>query len=442
MIFVFFSVFSLSKKLQTNETILVFGNKANPMFNPLESYGFDFIPFCLDPSAQQSNYIKKIVENDRKSTPIQIKYLQPVNNQQICSIRISPDVLSRYQQILSRSFIYELYIGKLPVWSLVGKFSSNNSLLVYTHFHFILSFRDAHVVEVSLLTEEAQNIALDSALTFSYTVEWVSTNKKYRERFTKYCDNGFFMNKVRYYALINTSVMVLLLTLLVIFVMTRFLGSDFRRFEREAQIMDYENDVSGDKGWKAIHSDVFRVPKFYPFLSGVIGAGAQVLTSIIGFAVSNLIFRLHFKRNSTLINSFIVYSLSAIIGGYISSAFYKRWGGKNWIRNLVFESSIIPSFLLVYKLFVWFFSALNGAKKSIHVGPFVIGFFVLIVAILPLTIFGGILGRNWFLVGELPVRIGLIQKPIPRIPIYLHGIVISFLISVCFSSANAEILFY
>lgn len=42
-----------------------------------------------------------------------------------------------------------------------------------------------------------------------------------------------------------------------------------------------ERDVSEESGWKLVHGDVFRPPRYLALLTAVIGTGAQMATLIL-----------------------------------------------------------------------------------------------------------------------------------------------------------------
>ncbi|EAX96346.1 endomembrane protein 70, putative [Trichomonas vaginalis G3] len=421
MNFLFFFISNVNgKKLSVNDTIPVVGSKTFPLLNPLESYNFDYIPFCLAPETHSSNKIKAIMELNRKHTPISIKYLNTVKNEPLCSITVTKEIYDRFTELINRQFTYKLYVGKLPVWALIGHKNSRNSTMVYTNFVFQLSYRDKHAVEISLSTTTSVEIQVGSTLQFSYSVDWYSTNKKYRQRFEKYCDYDFFLSPVRYYGLGNTFLLATLSAISVCYVLTMFVSNDFRRIEREADILDYETEFTGEKGWKVVHNDVFRPPSMRFVLSSLVGAGAQVGTMVVCFVAANLFLRLHYKRNSTMNVAFAVYAISALSCGYFSGAMYKKWQGKRWIMQLISASAVIPCFYLIYKLTVFIFAISSGIGQSIHTTPLFVGFILWILFAIPLTIFGGIFGRHYFVLGEFNARLGIIKRQIPPTPFYLQ----------------------
>lgn len=42
-----------------------------------------------------------------------------------------------------------------------------------------------------------------------------------------------------------------------------------------------ERDVSEESGWKLVHGDVFRPPRYLALLTAVIGTGAQLATLVL-----------------------------------------------------------------------------------------------------------------------------------------------------------------
>lgn len=46
--------------------------------------------------------------------------------------------------------------------------------------------------------------------------------------------------------------------------------------------MDHqERDVSEESGWKLVHGDVFRPPRYLALLTAVVGTGAQLATLVL-----------------------------------------------------------------------------------------------------------------------------------------------------------------
>ncbi|KAI4216490.1 MAG: hypothetical protein LQ351_000979, partial [Letrouitia transgressa] len=95
-----------------------------------------------------------------------------------------------------------------------------------------------------------------------------------------------------------------------------------------------EEFVEDNSGWKLLHGDIFRSPKYAAFLAPLIGSGTQFVFMATGllmlscFGVLNPSFRGGFV--SVGIGLFI---FAGIIAGYFSSRMYKTFGGMNWRKN-------------------------------------------------------------------------------------------------------------
>ena len=228
-----------SRALKNGEVIPVFGSQVNPLYNPLEIYDSSYVPTCpmADKSAPpEPPFLRRIFGNRLIQTGYVIKFLEPVKEAVVCEMKLDAEKVERFEKLARRKFISEIYIGKLPEVFSVGSVTPMNLSLVYTHHRFVLSHNNQHVVEVKVVTERPVTVRLGEKIKFTYSVEWRSTSKVYRQRFDRYCDLEFCQHPVRKYAMINGCVLALLLVLLTLYILTTFLGNDMRRFERESEI--------------------------------------------------------------------------------------------------------------------------------------------------------------------------------------------------------------
>jgi len=78
--------------------------------------------------------------------------------------------------------------------------------------------------------------------------------------------------QIHWLSIINSFVLVLLLTAFLAVILMRVLKNDFSRYME----MDEDDMVEEESGWKLIHGDVFRFPSNINLFSAVIGSGLQV----------------------------------------------------------------------------------------------------------------------------------------------------------------------
>lgn len=103
-------------------------------------------------------------------------------------------------------------------------------------------------------------------------------------------------------------------------------------------------------------------------------------------------------------------SLAPVIAGYISSSLYKQLGGERWAWNIIFSSLLIP---LPVSLIWAVLNSIAWSYGSTVALPFgtIVALIVIWVAVgCPLTLLGGIIGKNRAAPFDAPCRV----RPIPR----------------------------
>jgi transmembrane 9 superfamily protein 3 len=191
-----------------------------------------------------------------------------------------------------------------------------------------------------------------------------------------------------------------------------------------------------DSGWKQVHGDVFRAPKFLPLLAAILGTGWQLVTLCAGvvlFAVAGPVHgAVHEERGEVMHAILVCYSLSSIVAGYASGSYFKLYfattpagrsksggtgGATQWQLVMALTVVLLPTILAAI-LFI-----LNGIALvygTIYYIPFLAMmklFFLWVFVSVPLCILGTLLGRHAKLGGKksepFPCRVNAIPRPIP-----------------------------
>lgn len=105
---------------------------------------------------------------------------------------------------------------------------------------------------------------------FTYSVEWIQSETEWADRWQVYL--LMVDNQIHWFSIINSLMIVLFLTGMVAMIMIRTLRADLRKYNMP---LDQE-DIQEETGWKLVHGDVFRPPKWRMFLSVLCGTGVQV----------------------------------------------------------------------------------------------------------------------------------------------------------------------
>lgn len=144
----------------------------------------------------------------------------------------------------------------------------------------------------------------------------------------------------------------------------RILKKDFSRYLE----VDEEELSEEETGWKMIHGDVFRTPEYVSLYTAIIGAGAQIFSTILILLSCVLlgVFKVT-KRGALLTSMILIYALCAIVGGIVAGRVFKQLKGRNWVWNVVLTSCIFPVPLGVVFFYVNTVAWNHGSTAAIPV---------------------------------------------------------------------------
>jgi hypothetical protein len=99
----------------------------------------------------------------------------------------------------------------------------------------------------------------------------------------KLYEENFFSKEleIHWLSIMNSCVLVLLLTGFLVIIIMRILKSDYNRYARAE---DEEEDQE-DYGWKLIHGDVFRFPPFKNLFTSFLGIGSQCIAMLFSLLI-------------------------------------------------------------------------------------------------------------------------------------------------------------
>jgi len=138
-------------------------------------------------------------------------------------------------------------------------------------------------------------------VTWTYSVLWRPSSTTFATRWDKLLH--VFDPKIHWFSLINSAVIVCFLVGMVSTILIRALRKDIARYNRLDQVAledlsgtgVMDDTVAEDSGWKLVHGDVFRPPKWPLPLAVLLGNGAQ-LFMMAGFTIGSLYFPIFFEK--------------------------------------------------------------------------------------------------------------------------------------------------
>ncbi|KAJ1304635.1 hypothetical protein OPQ81_005776 [Rhizoctonia solani] len=282
-----------------------------------------------------------------------------------------------------------------------------------------------------VLSEDKEN-----SVTYSYTIHWEESDTPWATRWDNYLH--IFDPKIHWFSLINSLVIVIFLCVMVSMILVRTVSRDISRYNA----IDLSEDVQEDFGWKLVHGEVFRPPRFPMVLSVLVGNGAQLCVMVGVTLVFALLGFLSPSNRGALATMMIVFwTFFGSVGGYVSARVYASIGGTNHKQNTFLTATILPTFVFAVMFLLNLF--LIGADSSGAV-PFttmlaIVGLWFVISA--PLSAIGSFFGKKHGPVSH-PVRVNQIPRQIPPAPRYLQPWSASLLAGILpFGAAFVELYF-
>jgi len=415
------------------DKVAVIASKVGPYFNSVETYEYYSLPFCPpDHMKELSHNLGEILSGDRKIlTPINIKFKVPVEKRILCKKKLSKEQVSQFIQAVDQDYYFEMQVDQLPVWGYVGMALTNldtEDLLggentvdvtkhfVYPHMDFSFQYNKDKIYSVKVKPELSKGIRLvegtELSVEYSYGVSWGSTVEDPAQRSESYHKSEYLEATfdIHWLSIINSFVLVVLLTILLGAIFLRVLRNDLTRYMQ----VDEEQSLSDDSGWKLIHGDVFRFPENQLLFTAVIGAGTQLLllSASVLVLVSLPLFSTSKKGTISTI-ALVLYALTATLGGYVSAKYYKQMGGMNCVWNTFVTAILFPAPLLIVFMVLNSIAIVYDSTAALPFGTIMIVFVVYVAATLPLTVLGAMIGKKHAGVFESPCRTTKVQREIP-----------------------------
>jgi transmembrane 9 superfamily member 2/4 len=276
-----------------------------------------------------------------------------------------------------------------------------------------------NIEEVAVNNHQYLDPAKDTTVLFTYDVQFQPSDILWEERWDRIISSKSSNDKIHWFSIINSLMIVLFLTGMIAMIMLRTLHRDIARYN-EVQTTE---EAQEESGWKLVHGDVFRPPQFSPLLFSVfVGTGVQVCSmSAITMVIALLGLLSPANRGSLLTTLLLLFVFMGSFAGYYSSRTYKMFNGKNWKYNTVLTAVLYPGGLFgvffILNLVLW-------SKASSQAVPFGTLFALLVLWFgisVPLVFLGSYFGFKAPQI-EHPVRTNQIARQVPEQVWYLSSL--------------------
>ncbi|KAM9202970.1 transmembrane 9 superfamily member 1 isoform 2-T2 [Dugong dugon] len=429
---------------KAGDPVILYVNKVGPYHNPQETYHYYQLPVCCPEKIRHKSLsLGEVLDGDRMAESLyEIRFRENVEKRILCHMQLSSAQVEQLRQAIEELYYFEFVVDDLPIRGFVGYMEESGFLPhshkigLWTHLDFHLEFHRDQIIFANVSVRDVKPHSLDElqpdnflGLTHTYSVHWSETSVEHRSDRRRGDDGGFFPRtlEIHWLSIINSMVLVFLLVGFVAVILMRVLRNDLARYNLDEETTSGgsgDDFDQGDNGWKIIHTDVFRFPPYRGLLCAVLGVGAQFLALGTGIIVMALLGMFNVHRHGAINSAAILlYALTCCVSGYVSSHFYRQIGGERWVWNIILTTSLfsVPFFLTwsVVNSVHW----ANGSTQALPATTILLLLTVWLLVGFPLTVIGGIFGKNNASPFDAPCRTKNIAREIPPQPWYKSTVI-------------------
>jgi len=210
----------------------------------------------------------------------------------------------------------------------------------------------------------------DVVVVWTYDVAWEPSDIHWASRWDIYLSmNDKYDDEFHWFGIINSLLMIFLLTGIIALIMIRTLKKDVSFYNR---VLTEEErlEEKDESGWKLLHGDVFRSPPLVMLFSVLVGNATQ----IFGMSCTTLVFAaLGFlspaNRGSLMIALIVLFVLMGAPAGFAAARTYKNLGGTQWQKTILLTALGFPFLIFcvffVVNLAVWYEGSTSAVRSIV-----------------------------------------------------------------------------
>ncbi|XP_038606478.1 transmembrane 9 superfamily member 4 isoform X1 [Tachyglossus aculeatus] len=194
--------------------------------------------------------------------------------------------------------------------------------------------------------------AKENQLFFTYSVHWEESDIKWASRWDTYLTMSDV--QIHWFSIINSVVVVFFLSGILSMIIIRTLRKDIANYNKEDDI----EDTMEESGWKLVHGDVFRPPRYPMILSSLLGSGIQLFCMIlIVIFVAMLGMLSPSSRGALMTTACFLFMFMGVFGGFSAGRLYRTLKGHRWKKGALCTATLYPGVVFgicfVLNCFIW-----------------------------------------------------------------------------------------
>lgn len=422
-------------------------------------YQFYTLPFCRPTEIKDKvENLGEILTGDMiENSPYEINMMVVSKCKQLCTQKLEKKSKEKFRSMIEDEYVVNwivdnlpaatlykypsvdggvektIYMSGFPVGSLQGgRYFVHNHVTITLSYHSNPSnYEGYRIVGFEVVPSSTSSSTCDLSTPFdldahdeipyTYDVNWVVSDVRWASRWDLYLN--MTNSSIHWFSILNSVMIVVFLSALVAMIMLRTVHRDIAKYNEIVS----EEEAAEETGWKLVHGDVFRKPRWSKMLAVSVGSGLQTLGMAVAtlfFAVLGFVSPAH--RGGLLGSMMVLFSFMGIVAGYASARIIKLFKPDDadpvWKTTAIMTAFLYPgiifSIFFTLNLFIW-------GQKSSGAVPFLTMFALLTLWFgisVPLNIAGAYFGNKQKAI-ELPVRTNPLPRRIPTLPAYQHPLV-------------------
>lgn len=418
-----------------SEKVPLFVDNVIPENNPSESYRYYSLAFCKPEEMKfKVQTLGEVLQGSRKVySKYNIPFRVDVPHEKLCTITLTADQIEAFRIAILNKYHFTMYYDEIPLRGYVGEVDDDDNVFLYTNLLFQMSHNTNRIIEAHVQADPATKVKLVPGATklsveFGYSAVWQETQVTFEDRSANNApDHGPEEVEIQWFSIVNSCVLVVLLTGFLVYIVLKILKKDYQRYSQLA-----EEEEQEETGWKRLHADVFRFPPYKSLFASILGCGVQLLLIFISLLTLAVVGVFHpYGRGTTYAAAIVIYALTAVIAGAVSGAMYKKLQGAAWVHNVLTTVSLFVGPVFVVWSILNTIAIFYDSTAALPFGTICAIFALYFLVAFPLTLAGAIAGKNYAGDFDAPTRTKFNPREIPVAPWYrqtpVHLFVAGFL---------------